>query len=60
MLCNFLPYVPQGLQQMCSFSDRQVLKINVTAYGLFKLEFKILASLAWQLEVHTAEFDVLI
>lgn len=32
--------------------------INAIAHGLFKLKFLILASLAWQLEVPTAEFDV--
>ena len=35
----------------------QVLKVNVTPNELFQFKFKILASLAWQLEVHTAEFE---
>ena len=57
MLCKLFASVAQRLQQLWSSSAMQVLK--VTPNGLFQLKFKILASLAWQLEVHTAEFDVL-
>ena len=59
MLCKLFASVAQRLQQLWSSSAMQVLKVNVTPNGLFQLKFKILASLAWKLKVHPAEFDVL-
>ena len=59
MLCKLFASVAQRLWQLWSSSAMQVLKVNVTPNELFQFKFKILASLAWQLEAHTAEFDVL-
>lgn len=48
MLYNIFAHVPQDLHLVFPFSARHVLKINVIAYWLFKLKFKMLAAVGWR------------